>query len=125
MLQVEVEPSAEKGDVTVGLSMTVEERERFLADVHVGVLSVERPDGPPLTVPIWYDYRPGGDLWVLTTADSHKGRLLQQAGRFSLCVQDEIAAVLPLRQRRGARITVDAGGRRRAGQPSDGPPVLR
>ncbi|HAS08990.1 MAG TPA: pyridoxamine 5'-phosphate oxidase, partial [Acidimicrobiaceae bacterium] len=46
--------------------MTVEEREQFLADVHVGVLAVERPDGPPLAVPVWYDYRPGGELWVLT-----------------------------------------------------------
>ena len=73
----------------MGLSMTVEEREKFLADVHVGVISIERPDGPPLTVPIWYDYHPGGDLWILTTAESQKGRLLQAAGRFSLCVQDE------------------------------------
>ncbi len=69
--------------------MSVEEREEFLADVHVGVISVERPDGPPLAVPIWYQYRPGGELWVLTPEDSVKGRLLQQAMRFSLCVQDE------------------------------------
>ncbi len=69
--------------------MSVEEREEFLADVHVGVISVERPDGPPLTVPIWYQYRPGAELWVLTPEDSVKGRLLQQAMRFSLCVQDE------------------------------------
>lgn len=73
----------------MGLNMTVEERERFLADVHVGVIAVERPDGPPLAVPIWYDYRPGGDLWILTTADSRKGKLLTAADRFSLCVQDE------------------------------------
>ena len=72
-----------------GLSMTVEEREQFLADVHVGVLSGERRDGPPLAVPIWYGYRPGGEVWILTTAESRKGRLLQEAGRFSLCVQDE------------------------------------
>jgi nitroimidazol reductase NimA-like FMN-containing flavoprotein (pyridoxamine 5'-phosphate oxidase superfamily) len=77
------------GDRSRRLCMTVEERERFLADVHVGVISVERAAGPPLTVPIWYDYRPGGELWVLTTSESHKGRLLQRAGRFSLCVQDE------------------------------------
>lgn len=69
--------------------MTIEERESFLADVHVGVLGVERADGPPLVVPIWYDYQPGGDLWILTTAESHKGRLLQEAGRFSLAAQVE------------------------------------
>lgn len=73
----------------MGLAMTVDEREEFLAGVHVGVLAVERTDGPPLAVPIWYDYRPGGDLWVLTPEDSIKGRLLQAAGRFSLAVQDE------------------------------------
>lgn len=73
----------------MGLNMTVEEREQFLADVHVGVIAIERPDGPPLAVPIWYDYRPGGDLWVLTTAESRKGQLLAAANRFSLCVQDE------------------------------------
>jgi len=73
----------------MGLAMTAEEREEFLADVHVGVLAVERPDGPPLAVPVWYDYRPGGDLWILTPEDSLKGRLLQAARRFSLCAQDE------------------------------------
>ncbi len=73
----------------MGIAMTVDERERFLADLHVGVIAIEREDGPPLAVPIWYDYRPGGDLWVLTTADSVKGRLLQAARRFSLVAQVE------------------------------------
>ncbi len=73
----------------MGLAMTVDEREAFLADVHVGIIAIERADGPPLAVPIWYDYRPGCDLWVLTTAESRKGRLLQEAQRFSLAVQDE------------------------------------
>jgi nitroimidazol reductase NimA-like FMN-containing flavoprotein (pyridoxamine 5'-phosphate oxidase superfamily) len=73
----------------MGLAMSVEEREQFLADVRVGVLAVERPDGPPLAVPVWYDYRPGDELWILTAEDSVKGQLLQQARRFSLCAQDE------------------------------------
>jgi nitroimidazol reductase NimA-like FMN-containing flavoprotein (pyridoxamine 5'-phosphate oxidase superfamily) len=73
----------------MGLAMTVEDREQFLAGVHVGVLAVERPDGPPLAVPVWYDYRPGGELWILTPEDSVKGQLLQKAQRFSLCAQDE------------------------------------
>lgn len=73
----------------MGLTMSQDEREKFLADVHVGVLAVERADGPPLAVPVWYDYRPGGDLWLLTAEESLKGRLLQAAQRFSLCVQDE------------------------------------
>lgn len=73
----------------MSLTMSVEEREAFLADVHVGVLAVERRDGPPLAVPVWYDYRAGGELWVLTAEQTLKGRLLQAAQRFSLCVQDE------------------------------------
>ena len=71
------------------LTMTDAERQAFLADVHVGVISVERPDGPPLTVPIWYFYEPGGELWVLTEPTSRKGRLLERARRFSLCAQSE------------------------------------
>lgn len=71
------------------LAMTQEERERFLADLHVGVLGIERPDGPPLVVPVWYSYEPGGELWFLIDEDSVKGRLVQKSMRFSLCVQNE------------------------------------
>lgn len=36
---------------------TVEQRQNFLADKHVGVLSVAADQGrPPASVPIWYDY---------------------------------------------------------------------
>lgn len=69
--------------------MSGREREEFLADVHVGVISIERVDGVPLTVPIWYGYEPGGLVWIITGADSRKGRLLNAARRFSLCVQTE------------------------------------
>lgn len=31
----------------------------------------------------------GGDLWIVTERNSRKGRLLEQAGRFSLCAQTE------------------------------------
>jgi nitroimidazol reductase NimA-like FMN-containing flavoprotein (pyridoxamine 5'-phosphate oxidase superfamily) len=69
--------------------MTREEREAFLADVHVGVIGIERAGNAPLTIPIWYEYEPGGALHVLMAADSRKARLLEVAGRFSLCVQSE------------------------------------
>jgi hypothetical protein len=35
------------------LQMSTTEREAFLADLHVGVLEVERADGPPLVTPVW------------------------------------------------------------------------
>ena len=73
----------------MSLAMTEQERQEFLADVHVGVISIERADGPPLTVPIWYGYEPGGPVWIITEADSLKGRLLLAARRFSLCAQTE------------------------------------
>jgi nitroimidazol reductase NimA-like FMN-containing flavoprotein (pyridoxamine 5'-phosphate oxidase superfamily) len=73
----------------MSLAMTKQEREAFLADVHVGVISIEEPGRGPLTVPIWYDYQPGGELWIITGRGSRKGKLLEAAGRFSLCAQTE------------------------------------
>jgi PPOX class probable F420-dependent enzyme len=70
-------------------TMTPDERERFLADVHVGVIAVERPGRAPLSVPIWYGYEPGGEVLLWTDTDSVKYRLIRDAGRFSLTVQDE------------------------------------
>ena len=47
----------------VDTRMSVVERETFLADIHVGVLSVPRREGSaPLTVPVWYDYSPGSEV---------------------------------------------------------------
>lgn len=70
-------------------TMTEAERQDFLAGVHVGVLGLERADGPPLVVPVWYSYEPGGDVEVLTSGTSLKGRLAEAAGRGSLCAQQE------------------------------------
>jgi hypothetical protein len=69
--------------------MTESERQDFLAGLHVGVMGIERADGPPLVVPVWYSYEPGGDVVVLTSASSVKGRLAAAAGRASLCAQQE------------------------------------
>lgn len=66
------------------------DREAFLADKHVGVLSVAASDGrPPASVPIWYSYSPGGDIRINTGAASRKARLIKQAGSVSLVVQRE------------------------------------
>jgi PPOX class probable F420-dependent enzyme len=69
--------------------MTKDERETFLADVHVGVISIPDPGRGPLTVPIWYGYQPGGELHVVTDRGSRKGRLLAFDARVSLCAQTE------------------------------------
>ncbi|PBC80602.1 Pyridoxamine 5'-phosphate oxidase [Streptomyces sp. 2224.1] len=70
------------------MALSIREREQFLAEPHIGALSVvERPDRAPLTVPIWYHYTPGGELWVRTGPDSRKARAIRSAGRFSLMVQ--------------------------------------
>lgn len=70
-------------------TMNEAERQGFLAEMHVGVLGLERADGPPLVVPVWYSYEPGGDVIVLTSGSSTKGRLAAAAGRGSLCAQQE------------------------------------
>ncbi|WP_174523646.1 pyridoxamine 5'-phosphate oxidase family protein [Mycobacterium lehmannii] len=69
--------------------MTTDEREKFLSDVHVGVIAVERPDRAPLSVPIWYGYQPGGEVLLWTESASTKHRLIENAGRFSITAQDE------------------------------------
>ncbi len=69
--------------------MTESERQEFLAGLHVGVMAIERSDGPPLAVPVWYSYEVGGDVVVLTSASSIKGQLAAAAGRASLCAQQE------------------------------------
>jgi PPOX class probable F420-dependent enzyme len=69
--------------------MSPQEREAFLAGLHVGVISILEPGRGPLTVPIWYAYEPGGELRVVTDRDSRKGRLLAVGSRLSLCVQSE------------------------------------
>ncbi|HZR84731.1 MAG TPA: pyridoxamine 5'-phosphate oxidase family protein [Candidatus Binatia bacterium] len=73
----------------MSLAMTKSEREEFLAGVHVGVLSVARASGTPLTVPIWYAYEAGGDVRIVTGRSSQKFALLERAGRFALCAQTE------------------------------------
>ena len=69
--------------------MTKEEKQDFLAGLHVGVLSLSDNPKGPLTVPIWYDYEPGGELWFITGPNSLKGKLLKVGERLSLMAQSE------------------------------------
>jgi PPOX class probable F420-dependent enzyme len=70
-------------------TMSIDERERFLAGLHVGVIAVERPERAPLAVPIWYGYEPGGEVTIWTTAGTVKDKVIRAAGRFSITAQDE------------------------------------
>ncbi len=73
----------------MSLTMTQSEREQFLSEVHIGVLSIPEVGRGPLTAPVWYGYEPGNDLWFVTGRNSRKGRLLNKDFRVSLCVQTE------------------------------------
>ncbi|MFE2727722.1 pyridoxamine 5'-phosphate oxidase family protein [Kitasatospora sp. NPDC059327] len=74
-------------------TMSIPDREAFLAGPHVGVLAVgddgARATGSLLAVPIWYSYRPGDTLTILTGRDSAKARRIRATGRFALCAQQE------------------------------------
>ena len=73
----------------MSLAMTKEEREAFLADTHVAVVSIADDERGPLVVPVWYAYEPGGDLRFVTGGASRKARLIRKAARVSVCVQTE------------------------------------
>ncbi|CAN5395927.1 pyridoxamine 5'-phosphate oxidase family protein [soil metagenome] len=70
------------------MALSKEEREQFLAESRVAALSVNAGDNHgPLTVPIWYQYTPGGEPWILTGPASRKARLIEATGFFTLMVE--------------------------------------
>ena len=70
------------------MALTREQREQFLAEPHVAALAVDAgEERAPLALPIWYQYTPGGDIWIMTGRDSRKHELIRAAGRFSLLVE--------------------------------------
>jgi hypothetical protein len=99
----------------MSLAMTKDEREAFLADLHVAVVSIPDPGGAPVTVPIWYRYEPGGSIEFITDRDSRKGKLLAVGKPLALCAQSEqppykyvtvegvVAAIGPVDVERDAR----------------------
>jgi PPOX class probable F420-dependent enzyme len=71
-------------------AFTETESQEFLAAKHVAVLSVATADSrPPASVPIWYDYTPGGNIRINTGTSSRKARLIERAGAVTLVVQRE------------------------------------
>jgi nitroimidazol reductase NimA-like FMN-containing flavoprotein (pyridoxamine 5'-phosphate oxidase superfamily) len=69
--------------------MTREERETFLAGLHVGVLTVDEPGRGPLSVPVWYLYEPGGEIVFVTRPEARKATLLVVGARVSFLAQSE------------------------------------
>lgn len=70
------------------MALSREERETFLAEPHVAALSVSAgKNRGPMTVPIWYQYIPGGQPWFITGTGSRKHRLIEAAGYLSLMVE--------------------------------------
>jgi hypothetical protein len=75
-------------------SLSIRDRELFLAEPHIAALSVSAgQDRGPLALPIWYQYAPGGEPWVLTSAGSRKVRLIEAAGWFTLMVERTMPTV--------------------------------
>ena len=50
--------------------MSRDQMENFLAGKHVAVLSINQAGRGPLSVPVWYWYEPGGELWFETEPES-------------------------------------------------------
>ena len=70
------------------LRMSKPDRERFLAEPHIGIVGIDEPGRPPRVVPLWYDFDPAIGVWILSREKSRKTKLLRDAGSYSLCVQD-------------------------------------
>ena len=69
--------------------MAAADREAFLAEPHIGVLTIARADGqPPLASPIWYELA-DGVVTINVGRGSEKARLATAAGAASLTVQTE------------------------------------
>jgi nitroimidazol reductase NimA-like FMN-containing flavoprotein (pyridoxamine 5'-phosphate oxidase superfamily) len=71
--------------------LTEAERDQFLAETRVAVVSVASEEGrPPLAVPVWYGYEPGGNLSFFTGTQGRRARkaeLIDRAGVLTLSVQ--------------------------------------
>ena len=73
--------------------LTEEERQMFLAEPHIGALSVAGGDErPPHCTPVWYAYEPGGNISFFTGTQGRRSRkagLVREAGVLSFLVQHE------------------------------------
>jgi hypothetical protein len=78
--------------------LTKTEREQFLADLHVGVVTIADGERGPLVCPVWYVYPVDGTVTFCTKKDARKVALLEVGARVSFLVQvegDLAGGVLP------------------------------
>ena len=73
----------------MSLAMTQQEREAFLAETRIGVVSIPEERRGPLTVPVWYAYKPGGEIRFVIDKESQKAKLLSHTNRISICIHDD------------------------------------
>lgn len=69
--------------------MSRPDREAFLREPRPAILSIPQEGRGPLSSPVWFDFEPGGDFWIVMQGDSRKGRLMQVGTHVSLCAQQE------------------------------------
>lgn len=70
------------------MALERDDAQALLAEPLVAVIAVEEDGRPPLAVPIWYSYAPGGDVWVITERGSLKARALRAARTCTLVVDE-------------------------------------
>jgi hypothetical protein len=70
--------------------MPEDERQAFLAGIHVGIFSLAQDSQAPLSLPAWYAFNPGEDLRILLPPRDPRTPLLKSLPRASLCAQDEM-----------------------------------
>ena len=62
--------------------MTEQERQEFLAQPHIRVISsASDSDRPPLSVPLWYGYQPGGNISFFTGTQGPQDRAHRESRR--------------------------------------------
>jgi len=68
---------------------TAEERRAFLGAPHIGIMSITDANRPPQASPVWYLLTADDTIEIHISPSSRKAALLEAAGEFSLCVQND------------------------------------
>ncbi|GAA3599581.1 hypothetical protein GCM10010968_15630 [Agrococcus terreus] len=89
MVSAGASASVSAADGTVpGMALDTDVRDRLFASGAIPILAIERPGRAPVAVPIWHAVEPDGTAWIVTPRDSLKARLLREAGRCALVVDE-------------------------------------